>query len=103
MSTERKHYSPEEKIQILKKHLLEKKPLSDVCDHHGIHPTVFYRWQKQFFEQGASVFQSSKNTKQLKLEKKIVQLEQKLSQKNEVLSELMEEHVLLKKVLGKFE
>lgn len=100
MSTERKHYSPEEKIQILKEHLLEKKLLSDVCDHRGIHPTVFYRWQKQFFEQGASIFQSSKNTQQLKLEKKIVQLEQKLSQKNEVLSELMEEHVLLKKSLG---
>jgi len=100
MSESRKHYSPEEKIQILKEHLLEKKPLSDVCDRYGLHPTVFYRWQKQLFEGGAKVFQSPKDHKKANLEKKVAQLEEKLSQKNEVLSELMEAHVRLKKSLG---
>ena len=35
-----------------------------------------------------------------RLEKRISALEQKLSKKNEVLSELMEEHITLKKSLG---
>jgi transposase len=100
MVKERKHYSPEEKVLILKEHFLEKKPLSDVCDRHGLHPTVFHRWQKQFFEHGVSAFQTDRNPLQSKLEKKIAYLEQKLSKKNEVLSELMEEHVRLKKSLG---
>jgi hypothetical protein len=34
------------------------------------------------------------------LEKKVAELEQKITRKNEVLSELMEEHVCLKKSLG---
>jgi hypothetical protein len=50
----------------------------------------------------AKTFERDKKNKwmQTHLEEKIVRLEKKLSQKNEVLSELMEEHVALKKSLG---
>ena len=44
MSRNRKHYSPEEKVNILKKHLFEKVPVSDLCDQYGLHTTVFHRW-----------------------------------------------------------
>jgi transposase-like protein len=43
----RKQYTGEEKIAILRKHLLEGVAVSDVCDEHGLQPTVFYRWQKR--------------------------------------------------------
>jgi transposase len=97
---QRKNYTPEEKVIILKKHLLEKVPVSDLCDQHGLHPTVFHRWMKEFFENAALAFQKDKDTRSLKLEKKMAKLEGKLAQKNEVLAELMEEHVKLKKSLG---
>ena len=100
MSRKRKNYTPEEKVRILKKHLLEKVPISDLCDQHGLHPTVFHRWMKAFFENGALAFQKPKDAQTKRLEKKVAQLEGKLTQKNEVLSELMEEHVKLKKSLG---
>jgi transposase-like protein len=32
--------------------LLEKEPISKLCDEVGLQPTVFYRWQKEFFENG---------------------------------------------------
>ena len=32
-------------------------PISDLCDELGLQPTVFYRWQKEFFENGAAAFQ----------------------------------------------
>lgn len=48
--SKKKFHTPEEKVAILKKHLVEGVPLSDICDQHGIHPSVFYRWQKAFFE-----------------------------------------------------
>ena len=100
MSKKRKNYTPEEKATILKKHLLEKVAVSDLCDQYGLHPTVFHRWMKEFFENAALAFQKQRDTRTKKLEKKVTQLEGKLSQKNEVLSELMEEHVKLKKSLG---
>ncbi len=56
MSRKRKNYSGEEKVAIFKRHLVERVAVSDLCDEHGLHPTVFYRWQKEFFEKGASAF-----------------------------------------------
>ena len=100
MPKKRKKYTPEEKATILKKHLLEKIAVSDLCDQYGLHPTVFHRWMREFFENAALAFQKQKDTRTKTLEKKVAQLEGKLSQKNEVLSELMEEHVKLKKSLG---
>ncbi len=96
----KKKFSAEEKILILKKHLLEKKAVSDICDEHGVHPTMFYRWQERLFMEGASVFEKSKEKPSVQISRKVAQLEDKLQRKNEVLSELMEEHIVLKKSLG---
>lgn len=96
----RRYFSPEQKVRILREHFLEEVPVSDICDRHGLHPTVFHRWMKEFFENGALAFQKENGTRTKSLEKKVAKLEGKLSQKNEVLSELMEEHVHLKKTLG---
>src|SRR6266478_9329688 len=57
MKKQRKHYTPEEKVAILRRHLLEQVPISELCDKHGLQPTVFYRWQKEFFENGTAAFQ----------------------------------------------
>lgn len=100
MPKRRKKYTPEQKVQIIKSHLVDRVPLSDLCDQYGFHPTVFYRWQMAFFENGARAFDNRKDTDKLRLEKKVDALESKLSKKHEVLSELMEEHVSLKKSLG---
>jgi len=43
MKKQRKHYTPEEKVAILRRHLLEQVPISELCDNHGLQPTVFYR------------------------------------------------------------
>ena len=96
----RKHYSPHEKVAILRRHLVEAVPVSDVCDALGLQPTVFYRWQKQFFENGAAAFERTTSHQQQSVERRTAQLEEKLRRKNEVLSELMEEHLQLKKSLG---
>src|SRR5579862_4160249 len=54
MKKERRHHSAEQKVTILRRHLLEKTAVSDLCQEVGLQPTVFYRWQKEFFENGAS-------------------------------------------------
>jgi transposase len=93
----RKRFTPQEKLAILRLHLLEHTPVSDLCDRHGIHPTMFYRWQKEFFDNGAAALERrSKHADDLKTQR-IALLEEKLRRKNEVLAELMEEHIQLKK------
>jgi transposase-like protein len=88
-------------VAILRRHLVEKVPVSDLCDELALNPTVFYGWQKQFFENGAAAFQRKQKRSGPSPEaRKLDKLEAKLLQKNEVLAELMQEHVQLKKELG---
>ncbi len=100
MTRQRKHFTAEEKVSILRRHLLDKVPVSTVCEEAGIQPSLFYQWQKQFFENGAAAFQSSARPKTDQAQQRITALEAKLHRKDEVLAELMEEHVALKKSLG---
>jgi transposase len=100
MKKQRKHYTPEEKVGILRRHLLEGVPISDLCDERGLQPTVFYRWQKEFFGNGATAFQQRGRTNHQPEQERIAYPEQKIQTKDEVLAELMAEHVALKKRAG---
>ena len=100
MSKKRKNYRPEEKVRLLKEHLVNGVAVSQICEENKLQPTVFYRWQRQFFEQGAAAFKKDQDRESMRLKKKIAKLEEKVSKKNEVLGELMEAHIALKKSLG---
>ena len=100
MKKTRKHYTGEEKVAILRRHLLEQVPISKLCDELELQPTVFYRWQKEFFENGAAAFQAKARSDQQAERDRIAFLEKKIQRKDEVLAELMSEHIALKKELG---
>ena len=104
MSDKRKKYSAQEKVRLLRLHLIEKEPVSDICDRHGLNPNVFYRWQKVFFENGAAAFNQAGNGRKdshaKKLERQNAQLKAKLAGKDEVIAEIMASHIELKKSLG---
>ena len=104
MSNKRKKYSAQEKVRLLRLHLIEKEPVSDICDRCGLNPNVFYRWQKVFFENGAAAFNQAGNGRKdshaKRLEEKVSRLQAKLAGKDEVIAEIMASHVQLKKSLG---
>ena len=97
----RRRYSAEQKVSILREHLLDGRAVSDICDEHGLHPNMFYRWQKEFFEGGHVVFErKGGDPAARKARKKVDKLQRKLQQKDTVLAELMAEYVTVKKTLG---
>lgn len=102
MNKQRRHFSGPEKVAILKRHLLDKVPVSNLCDELDIYPNQLYGWLKDFFENGHLAFENGRKSKAVEDAnlKKIDQLEAKLQRKNEVMAELMEAHTLLKKELG---
>jgi transposase-like protein len=98
---ERRHFGGPEKVAILRRHLVEKVPISVLCDELHLQPTALYRWLKEFFDNGAAAFAVKAGPGRFREEqRRIAALEQKLRRKDEVLSELMEEHIALKKRLG---
>jgi len=81
---------------------LDKVPVSDLCEELGLRPTLFYRWQMEFFENGAAAFQAQECPhRQVEEKQKPIEfLEKKVQTKDGVLAELIVEHVALKKTLG---
>ena len=99
----KKRWRPEEIVAILRRVLLDKAEVSKVCEEAGCCPSQVYRWQKELFDQGGLVFERSNGPagKRVKAaEAKAAKLEAKLRRKDEVLSELMEEHLRVKKLSG---
>jgi transposase-like protein len=96
----RKEYSAQEKVAALGEHLLEGKPVPEVCHDHQLQSTVLYGWQKTFFENGAAAFErKNKRTEDAK-DRQIAAFQAKLANKNEVIAELMEENVRARKASG---
>jgi transposase len=99
-SQKRRHLSADQKVAVLKRYLVEKTPISDLCDEYGVQPSQVYQWQKLLFENGAAAFERTNRRADGAQERKVAALEARLQQKNEVIAELMQEHVQLKKAIG---
>jgi transposase len=103
MNAPRRRFGTDQKATILKRYLVDKVPISDLCDEYGIKPNLIYTWQKILFDHAESAFHQAGYRTASKVsaqEEKIARLENKLQQKNEVISELMEENVRAKKEIG---
>ncbi len=109
MKNGRRKFTGDDKMAILRRHLVDSVPVSDVCDQAGISPTLFYRWQKELFDRGAAVLERhvdlgrrsvTADRQKRQMEKKVSALEQKLVGKDEVIAEIMASHIELKKSLG---
>lgn len=104
-SKPRRHFTPAQKAEIVRRHLSGKEPVSNLADEFGLQPTQIHTWVKAVLDQAEKVFErtltgrASKRVQDAK-DLKLVALEAKLAKKDEVIVELMQEHVQLKKELG---
>jgi transposase-like protein len=99
----RRTHSSEQKAALLKRHHVEKTPVSELCNEQQLQPSLFYGWQRQLFENAAVVFDAPKDgasAREKQLEARVAQLESKLARKDAVIAEISEEYVKLKKELG---
>lgn len=102
MSQTRRHFSPAQKAEIVRRHVAGKEPVSNLADEFGLQPSQIHAWINQVLAQAERAFDRPSARQRLEDAKqaKIAQLESKLANKNEVIAELMQEHVQLKKELG---
>ena len=64
MTQKRKRLSGPEKVAIVKRYLIDRVAISDLCDEYGLQPSQvyrFYRWQAALFEHGVDVFDLKKS------------------------------------------
>jgi transposase-like protein len=101
----RNHRSPEEKAELLRRHFVDKEPVSKICEEIGLQPSVFYHWQRELFVRAPQALGSGSSSnrgssREKDLERKVAALEAKLAKKDRVIAEISAEYVDLKKELG---
>jgi transposase-like protein len=102
--SKRRHFTPEQKAQVVRRHLSGKEPVSSLAEELGVQPSQIHAWVNQVLAQAEKAFEKSAHNGRERAEKakdqRIEQLQAKITQKNEVIAELMEANVRAKKELG---
>ena len=96
---ERKTYSAEQKIIIVRELLENKVPISQLSEKYKVHPNDIYNWKKKLFEGAAEIFKPkvSNQTQKTAEQKKIEKLESKLKDRDEAIAMLLKENIEIKK------
>jgi transposase-like protein len=102
MTRKRRSFSPTEKAAAVRKHLIDKVPVSQIADEMKVQPTLIHNWINMVISQAERAFESPRagKAKQDNHDDKLTALREKLAAKNEVISELMEENIRSKKDNG---
>lgn len=104
MSKKNKSWSLEDKLNILKEHLIEGKSVAEICEAKGLAPSVFYSWREALFNPtirpDEKRQQRQESLKIKALEDRLAKSEAKIALKNEVIAELLEAHTQVKKSFG---
>ena len=102
----RRKYTTEQKVAILRRHLVDKVPVSQLCEEYKLQPSVLYQWQKAVFDNLGAALEApgeekaAQQRERREMTAKIDHLESRLAKKDAVIAEISAEYVQLKKDLG---
>ena len=101
MAKKRK-FDSKTKISVLKRSLQKKESISSLCEEYGLTPGSVYQWQELLFDRGHIVFENKtgRPRDEKKYSDEVAELRKKLTMKNAVISELTEELIREKKLVG---
>src|SRR5260221_9627087 len=91
----RRHFSAEDKVQIVIAGLRGEDSVAELCRTEGINQNLYYRWSKDFLEAGKK--RRAGDTAREATSDEVKGLRAETHQLNELLAELMVENRLLKK------
>jgi transposase len=105
IETTRTYLSAEQKLTAVREHLLEQRPISDICAKYGCSPSNYYTWQSKVLNETTDILEIKRRAKSVESEQlreamnKIQTLEQKLAQRDGAIAELVQDNIRLKKNL----
>jgi transposase-like protein len=100
----RRNHTTEQKVALLRRHLVDKEPVSKICEENQLQPSVFYTWLRQAFDNLAGALGPPASGEPSKREKELAarnrELEARVAKKDSVIAEVTAELVKSKKELG---
>ncbi len=93
----RRKFPAEEKIRILLEGIRAEVSVVELCRREGIHPTIYYKWLKDFMEAGKSRLRG--DTKREATAEEVRQRQQENERLKQLVAELSLANLTLKKSL----
>ena len=60
----RRYLSPEKEAELIRQHLSDKKPVSEICEENDLQPSVFYTWMRQLLANAPAALVNGSTRKQ---------------------------------------
>ena len=96
----RRQFTEEQKAKIILSHLIDKKPVSEVCEESNIAPNMFYRWLAEFRANASAAFSKPDIRKQKAHQRIKDQLEAEIQKKDSIIAYVTTELMISKKKNG---
>ncbi|MFQ5927951.1 MAG: transposase [Terriglobia bacterium] len=92
--SKRRHFSPEQKATIVRRHLAGKEPVSNLADEFGVQPSQIHLWVKQLLDQAERAYQSNgrRRTAPNPEQRRLAALEAAVARKDAVVAELLQQY-----------
>lgn len=98
MAQSKRKFTPQQKFEIVKEGLLSGAQIAEVCRRHGISTTLYYDWQKKFFDGALEALKPKQNrSKNGTIEQR---QQERIKRLEAVIAEITEENLTLKKTFG---
>jgi transposase len=99
MSTQTR-LSADKKVMILREHLENQVPVSELSEKYEIHPNAIYKWKKALFESASEILSGKhkpRTTAKRSEINKIEELETILHKREALITEIVEDNMILRK------
>ena len=60
--SKRRHFTPEQKAQVVRRHLSGKEPVSALAEELGVQPSQIHAWVNQVLAQAEKAFENPRKT-----------------------------------------
>lgn len=97
MKNQKRQFTPEFKVQVIREQLENQIPIGRICEQFNIKPSLFHLWKREFFAGAVGIFMKKKSQQETA---KLARLEEKLKDKDSLISEIVEDNLRLKKKLS---
>jgi transposase-like protein len=91
--TKRRHFSPEQKATVVRRHLAGKEPVSNLAEELGIQPSQIHLWVKQLLDQAERAYSlpGRRGAPPSREKSRLAALEAAVDRKDALLAELFEQ------------
>lgn len=94
----RRHFTPEEKFNIVKQVVSKARTVSEISEEYGVHPNQYYRWQNEFFESALTGFrEKSMGRTRAAEDREKKRMESEIQRMKDVIAEVVSENIEIKK------